>query len=129
MNYTPTYGWYYLSPNDKAPAWTGVPYFFNFMTREEQSQGPFGLEASLNMLMPGDFVQLRFAQERFGHTPIIVEVGDPPALSNILVAAHSLDADFRPLDSYQFQEIRFIHILGARPAVTGTEKTKKNQWL
>ena len=81
------------------------------------------------MLMPGDFVQLRFAQERFGHTPIIVEVGDPPALSNILVAAHSLDADFRPLDSYQFQEIRFIHILGARPGITGTAKSKENQWL
>lgn len=115
MNFTPIYGWYYRNANDKAPAWTGVPYFFNFMTRQEQSPGPFGLEASLNMLLPGDFVQLRFLEDRYGHTPIIVEVGDPPALSNILVAAHSMDADFRPLDTYQFREIRFIHILGAYP--------------
>ena len=27
MNYTPTFGWYYLSQTDRAPAWTGVEYF------------------------------------------------------------------------------------------------------
>jgi len=113
MNYTPIYGWYYIDANNKAPAWTGVPYFFNFMTRQEQTQGPFGLEASMDMLMPGDFVQLRFAGDRFAHTPIIVSVGREPTLSNILVAAHSDDADFRPLSTYSFQEIRFLHILGA----------------
>ena len=69
----------------------------------------------MNMLLPGDFVQLRFADQKFGHTPIIVQIGDPPSLDNILVAAHSIDADFRPLSTYQFQEIRFIHILGAYP--------------
>ena len=116
MNFTPVYGWYYIDANQKAPAWTGVPYFFNFITRAEITQGPFGLKASLSMLEPGDFVQLRFANDRFGHTPIIVEVGDPPALDNILVAAHSINADFRPLNSYEFQEIRFLHILGAYPA-------------
>lgn len=115
MNYTPTFGWYYISANDKAPAWTGVPYFFNFMTRAEESPGPFGLEANLQMLLPGDFVQLRFSYDTYGHTPIIVEIGDPPALDNILVAAHSQDADFRPLNTYAYQAIRFIHILGARP--------------
>lgn len=113
MNYTPVYGWYYINANDKAPAWTGVPYFFNFMTRNEKSPGPFGLEASLDMLQPGDFVQLRFEQDRFAHTPVIVEVGRVPELDNILVAAHSMDVDYRPLSTYQFSQIRFIHILGA----------------
>ena len=113
MNYTPTFGWYYISSNDKAPAWTGVPYFFNFITRMEQTPGPFGLETAMNRVQPGDFVQLRFADEQFGHTPVIVETGDPPDLNNILVAAHSVDSDFRPLDTYPFQEIRFLHILGA----------------
>ena len=119
MNFTPTYGWYYIDANQKAPAWTGVPYFFNFITRGERTQGPFGLKASMAMLEPGDFVQLRFANERFGHTPIIVEVGNPPQLDNILVAAHSIDTDFRPLSSYEFQEIRFLHILGAYPPPDG----------
>ena len=115
MNFTHTYGWYYIGPNDKAPAWTGVPYFYNFLTREKISQGPFGVASDISAMLPGDFVQLRFFSAEFQHTPVIVEVGNPPSLNNILVAAHSLDADFRPLDSYSFQQIRFLHILGAYP--------------
>lgn len=120
MNFTPDFGWYYIDAGHKAPAWTGVPYFYNFMTRQEASQGPVGVAASPDMLLPGDFVQLRFAYDTFGHTPIIVEVGDPPTLDNILVAAHSQDADFRPLSTYYFQEIRFLHILGTRPPAAGS---------
>ena len=116
MNYTPTYGWYYIDPNKKAPAWTGVPYFYNFMTRNDISPGPFAAVTDLNGLQPGDFVQLRFQNaEEFGHTPIIVSMGFPPTLENTLVAAHSYDADWRPLSSYDFQDIRFLHILGAWP--------------
>jgi len=115
MNFIPVYGWYYIDANRKAPAWTGVPFFFNFLTRKETSPGPFGLEENLYSLLPGDFVQLQFNAGRYGHTPIIVEVGDPPSLSNILVAAHSQDVDYRPLDTYTFQGLRFIHILGAYP--------------
>lgn len=43
MNFTPTYGWYYIDANNKAPAWTGVAYFYNFITRNEISPGPFGV--------------------------------------------------------------------------------------
>ena len=119
MNFTPIYGWYYRNANDKAPAWTGVPYFFNFMTRDEISPGPFGVQANLEMLLPGDFVQLRFQGSEFGHTPIIVAVGQPPTLDNILVAAHSEDWDYRPVSTYSYQAIRFIHILGAHPRNAG----------
>ena len=59
MNYTPDFGWYYIGPNNKAPAWTGVPYFYNFLTRREESRGPVGVPADLEELRPGDFVQLR----------------------------------------------------------------------
>ena len=113
MNFTPVYGWYYRNANDKAPAWTGVPYFFDFITRREEGIGPFGLESSVDLIKPGDFVQLKFTGNRFGHTPIIVETGSPPELNNILVAAHSMDVDYRPLNTYTIQELRFIHILGA----------------
>ena len=33
MNFTPTYSWYYIDANQKAPAWTGVEYFYNFLTK------------------------------------------------------------------------------------------------
>lgn len=115
MNFTPTYGWYYIDPNRKAPAWTGVPYFYNFLTRKEISPGPFAVVTGLNMILPGDFVQLQFTEPDFGHTPVIVEVSFPPTLENTLVAAHSEDADWRPLSSYKFRDIRFLHILGAWP--------------
>lgn len=116
MNFTPTYGWYYIDANDKSPAWTGVPYFYNFMTRKEVSPGPFGIEVSmenLDILLPGDFVQFNFSGNEYGHTPIIVDIDRTSSYGTILVAAHSHDADFRPLDTYQYQQIRFIHILGA----------------
>ena len=115
MNFTPTFGWYYINANNKAPAWTGVPYFRNFLLRPEPSQGPFGFEGTLADMEIGDFVQLRFQNDRFGHTPIIVQIGSPATLENTLIAAHSYDADYRPLSTYTFQEIRFLHILGAYP--------------
>jgi len=112
MNFTPTFGWYYIDGNRKSPSWTGVPYFYDFMTREEISEGPYGVDAPLELVLPGDFVQLQFNEGRYGHTPIIVEVGEPPTLQNTLVAAHSDDADWRPISTYQFRAIRFIHIQG-----------------
>ncbi|HIS96851.1 MAG TPA: amidase domain-containing protein, partial [Candidatus Scatomorpha pullistercoris] len=32
MNCTPTFGWYYRNASDRAPAWTGVQYLYNFLT-------------------------------------------------------------------------------------------------
>lgn len=93
---------------------TGVPYFYNFLTRKQENRGPVGVSASIEELLPGDFVQLRFSGDEFGHTPVVVEVGFPATLENVLVAAHSQDSDFRPLNTYNVQEIRFIHILGSR---------------
>ena len=117
MNFTPTFGWYYRNANDKSPAWTGVEYFRNFILREEKSVGPFGVETPLRVLKPGDFVQLDLGRGRFSHTPIVVAIGRRPNLWNTWVAAHSYEADYRPLASYQFEDIRFIHILGARKEV------------
>ena len=112
MNYTPTFGWYYNSQYSRAPAWTGVPYFYNFLTRNRKEPGPVGREAEPAEVLPGDFVQLRFTSGPFAHNPVIVAVGSPPTPDSILVAAHSEDADYRPLSTYPILEARFIHILG-----------------
>lgn len=56
MNYTPTFGWYYVDANQKAPAWTGVPYLWNFLTRESASVGPVGSPCRLEELQPGDLI-------------------------------------------------------------------------
>lgn len=118
MNYTKTYGWYYISIDDRAPAWTSVEYFYKFMTTNKQ-QGPYGIDASIREVEIGDLVQLRFgSKEVFGHTPVIVEIRGEKIPSNIYVAAHSYDVNCRPLSTYRnVSEIRFIHILGARKEV------------
>lgn len=114
MNFTPTFGWYYRDANDKSPSWTGVSYFFNFLTEKRPRIGPFATETDIAHVLPGDFVQLELTGDNtFDHTPIIVERGEVATLENVLVAAHSEDADFRPLSSYQFNSIRFLHVPGA----------------
>ena len=114
MNFTPDFGWYYRDPNDKSPSWTGVSYFYQFLTQRERRVGPFGVETDLSGVLPGDFVQLELTgDDTFDHTPIIVERGVVPTLDNVLVAAHSNDADYRPLSTYPFTKIRFLHVLGA----------------
>lgn len=112
MNFTPIFGWYYKNANDKSPSWTGVPYFYDFLTRQNQGIGPFGVETGPDGVLPGDFVQLEpTGEDGFGHMVIVVERGEG---EGILVASHSRDADYRPLSSYLYSGIRFIHVLGVR---------------
>lgn len=130
MNFTPELGWYYIDANNRSPSWTGVPFFWDFMTRQEVSSGPFGLGVPLTFLRPGDFVQIRFetSGDVFAHTPVVVSVGNPPTLDNVLVAAHSKDADNRPLSTYEnVVEMRFLHILGA--AIVTGELTREDAVL
>ncbi len=112
MNYTPTFGWYYLDANRKAPAWTGVIYLYRFLTRGESTPGPFARECAIEELLPGDLVQLSFDGTSYGHCPVVVAVGYPAAPENILLAAHSADADNRPLSTYAYEKYRCLHIQG-----------------
>ena len=108
MNYTPTYGWYYIDANDKAPAWTGVEYLYDFLVRNNGA-GPFAREAPLSEAEPGDILQLGGSEGRFYHSPVIVKT-EP----EILVCAHTYDALDRKLSSYVYSRARLLHIEGVR---------------
>ncbi len=108
MNYTPVLGWYYRSANDRTAAWTGVEYLYNFLT-ENEGAGPFGREVTRQEVQPGDIVQLGTTGGDFYHSPVVLAVSP-----RILVAAHSYDVLDKPLDSYYFGTVRFIHIEGVR---------------
>ena len=113
MNYTPIFGWYYIDANNKAPAWTGVEYLHNFLIRSEISPGPIcTVTQDLTVAEPGDVIQLIFEGDVFQHSPVVVATDGSGQPSGILVAAHSYDADCRPLDSYTYQRYRVLHILG-----------------
>ena len=108
MNFTPVFGWYYLSVSDRTPSWTGVEYLYQFLINNE-SVGPFAREVSSREVMPGDIVQLGNSRGEFYHTPVIVETRP-----RILVAAHSNDALNRPLSTYSYERARFLHIEAVR---------------
>ncbi len=108
MNYTPTFGWYYVSVNDRAPAWTGVNELYRFLI-SNGGAGPYAREVTASEARPGDLVQLGDRNGGFYHTPVIIAT-EP----EILVAAHSYDALDRPLSSYFAFSYRFLHIEGAR---------------
>ena len=63
-------------------------------------------------IRPGDLIQLSFKGTEFQHSPMVVSVEYPITPENILVAAHSYDADNRPLATYEYRDIRFVHIAG-----------------
>lgn len=112
MNFTPTFGWYYIDANRKAPAWTGVEYLYRFLARSSPSVGPIAQEGTIQDLLPGDILQLSFTGEGFQHSPVVVSVGSPATPENVLLAAHSYDADDRPLATYEYQKVRYLHING-----------------
>ncbi|MBR6812820.1 MAG: amidase domain-containing protein [Oscillospiraceae bacterium] len=108
MNYTPVYGWYYISPAERTASWSGVEYLYNFLTAN-RGAGPFGRQVPYYEARPGDIVQLGRRDGSFYHSPVITAVHP-----RILVAAHSYDALDRPLITYNFESVRFIHIEGVR---------------
>ena len=106
MNFTPVTGWFYRSANHRTASWTGVEYLYRFLVNN-RSVGPRAREVAREAVLPGDLVQLGDGGGEFYHCPVITAVHP-----EILVAAHSFDALDRPLDSYVFERVRFLHIEG-----------------
>jgi hypothetical protein len=112
MNYTPTFGWYYRSGNDRSPSWSGVQYLYEFLMRNRSGHapGPYAEEVPLDQAEPGDLIQLGDEEGRFYHSPVVAAVSG----GQVLLAAHSFDAWMRPLDTYVYARMRCLHITGAR---------------
>ena len=110
MNYTPVYGWYYISSSDRTASWSGVEFFYDFLTSNKE-QGPFAHEAERDELEPGDVIQLANSDGDYYHTIIITDIKDD---GEILIAAHSDDYLDRPLSAYNYAYARFLHIDGIR---------------
>ena len=116
MNDTLDFGWYYFSPENRAPAWTGVQFFYDFITgapdfaAENGGEGPYGAEIDTTALQVGDVVQLANDAGVYYHTLMVTGFdGD-----EILVSAHTNDARNRPLSTYNYAAVRFLQIQGTR---------------
>lgn len=107
MNFEREYGWYYISPDNRAPAWSGCEFFKRFML-SNRGEGPFGIAREIHQLDEGDYILLNNGIEYY-HTLIVVGFdGSIP-----LVAAHTFDAYKVRLDSYRYQGAFGLHIIGA----------------
>jgi hypothetical protein len=109
MNYKPTFGWYFISLDERSPSWSGVEYFYNFII-ENTDVGPFGRVATSDELENGDVIQLGRNDEGFYHTLLVVGFDG----EDILVAAQTDNAYARPLSTYDYDYARYIKILGVR---------------
>ena len=120
MNYTPDFGWYYISPEDRAPAWSSVDYFFDFITQsplfaaQNGGVGPFATVVGRADVRPGDVIQYANAAGDWYHTVLVTALDG----EEILVSAQSNDAKNRPLSSYtNAVQYRFLRVEGVRFAV------------
>lgn len=116
MNFTPDFGWYFISSEDRAPAWSSVEYLYDFLTgtpmfiTENRGIGPYGFEVDRDTVMEGDVVQLADRSGDFYHTLIISGFQD----DDILICAHTNDALDKPLSTYNYASARYIHIESVR---------------
>lgn len=117
MNYTPDFGWYYVSPEERAPAWSGVNYFYDFLTGAPTFEarnggiGPYAVEVPREAVEIGDVIQIAAEGDEWSHTMVVSAVRED---GEILVCAHSIDSLDRPLSTYEYENIRYLHILGVR---------------
>ena len=114
MDFTPTFGWYYRSLSDRAPAWSGVDELYGFLTGSGDFEGmamggPFATVAqSRREIEAGDVVQLANSSGEFYHTLMISGFDG----NEILVCGHTNDALDRPLSSYNYSALRVLHVGG-----------------
>jgi len=108
MNDTPVMGWYYNNKNDLTSSWSELQYLYNFLIYNK-SVGPYAEVVDKRRMELGDIVQLKDESGRFYHSLVVVSIDH-----DILVAAHTLDVLYKPLSSYEFAQIRYIHINGVR---------------
>ncbi len=114
MDFTQTFGWYYRSVDERAPAWSGVEQLYDFITRSADFadmplEGPFAVLATdARQVEVGDIIQLADASGDFYHTLIISDISS----NEIFVCSHSDNALDRPLSSYNYASLRVLHIMG-----------------
>lgn len=109
MNYEPVYGWFYNHLQDRSPAWSGVDFFLKFLTTNN-GNGPFGKEVYKSNIELGDVIFLGRNNLDFYHTMIVTKIDN----SAVYVCCHTLDARDKPLYQYNFNQIKFVHIIGVR---------------
>lgn len=107
MNFDKYYGWFYVNQDNRSPSWSSVKYLQRFLLTNK-STGPVAKIMPIDMLEIGDIIQIRQNPEEFNHSVIITKITS----REIYVCAHSYDVLDKPLSSYNFFELKGLHIMG-----------------
>ena len=106
MNYKKYIGWYYINLNNRSASWSGVEFLYNFLIKNK-GVGPSAIISNKDNIKIGDIIQLKFyAIERFSHSLFVVGKNK----NEIYVASHTDDSYYRNLNTYNYENIRYIHI-------------------
>lgn len=108
MNQTPITGWFYYSLSSRAPAWTGVNEFYNFIVNNK-GIGPVGELSFYGAVSVGDVIQLGNTNT-FYHGVIVTKIVD----GEIFTASHTRDTYDKKLSDYRYERLRYIKIKGYR---------------
>ena len=109
MNFTPITGWFFITDAQRSASWTGVEFFYNFIT-SNKGVGPYGKEVFADEAVEGDIIQLQNEDGDFYHSLVIIGTDN----MEFTVAAHSEDSYNRLLSTYNYAGLRYIHIEGIR---------------
>lgn len=107
MNFKKDSGWYYRSLSDRAPAWTGVEFLYNFLITNNRF-GPFAVLTEKENLKLGDVIELGKANGDFFHTLLVTQIDS----ERIYVSSHTRDFYNVPLEIFSFYSARFLSIKG-----------------
>lgn len=106
MNYKKYIGWYYINLNNRSASWSGVEFLYNFLIKN-RSIGPSAVISNEKDIRIGDIIQIKFYNvDRFSHSLFVVGKNE----SEIYVASHTDDSYYRNLNTYNYENIRYIHI-------------------
>lgn len=111
MNYNTINGWFYKSADNRSPSWSGVQFLYNFLL-SNKGAGPSGIVTAPENIEAGDVIQFKLSKNFFQHSTIVVGCNPPYDEDSILISTHSFNCDNRPISSYKYTDIRYIHILG-----------------
>ncbi len=102
-------GWYYTTLNNRAPAWSGVEFFYDFLLNNN-GRGPFASVVPLTNASVGDGLVLERQNGDKFHTLIISKIEN----GKVYVCSHTRDALDAPLDYFNFYNLYALHINGVR---------------
>lgn len=110
MNFAPVTGWYYVNANNRTASWTDVDYLYKFLSNNK-GVGPFCEQINQNELSLGDLVQLGNSETDFYHSLIVTKIDN---YKNIYLSSHSIDRLNQPIQTLNFNKIRYLKIKGVR---------------